>query len=128
MLQEIGLTAKLQKSLNSDPTILPAKEMIKIATIGGAKALNKTDQIGSIEVSKKADLILIDINNIEAQPMYDPYSHLVYSLSSEQIKDVIINGKIVMRNRKLINIDENELIEKAKYYKDTIRDYNNSKY
>jgi len=128
MLQEIGLTAKLQKSLNSDPTILPAKEMIKIATIGGAKALNKTDQIGSIEVSKKADLILIDINNIEAQPMYDPYSHLVYSLSSEQIKDVIINGKIVVRNRKLINIDENELIEKAKYYKDTIRDYNNSKY
>ena len=126
MLQEISLTAKLQKALNDDPTVLPAKEMIKIATIGGAKALNKTDQIGSIEVSKKADLILIDINNIEAQPMYDPYSHLVYSLSSEQIKDVIINGKIVVRNRKLINIDENELIEKAKYYKDTIRDYNNS--
>ncbi len=124
ILQEIGLTAKLQKALNDDPTFLPAKEMIKIATIGGAMALDKFDQIGSIEVGKKADIILIDTNTIEAQPMYDPYSHLVYSLSSEQIKDVIINGKIVLKDRKLINIDENELIEKAKYYKEKILKFN----
>ena len=56
--------------------------------------------------------------------MYDPYSHLVYSLQSEQIKDVIINGKIVMKNRKLLTIDENELIEKAKYYKKQIFEFN----
>ncbi len=123
-LQEISLTAKLQKALNDDPAIFPAKEMIQIATIGGAKALNKNDQIGSIEVGKKADIILIDTNNIEAQPMYDPYSHLVYSLTSEQIKDVIINGKIVMKDRKLINIDENELIEKARYYQKRIIKFN----
>lgn len=124
MLQEISLTAKLQKALNDDPTIFPAEEMIKMATIGGAKALNKSDQIGSIEVGKKADIIIIDINNLEAQPMYDPYSHLVYSLTSEQIKDVIINGKIVMRDRQLTNIDENELIEKAKYYQKKILEFN----
>jgi len=124
-LQEISLMAKLQKALNDDPTILPAEEMIQIATIGGAKALNKSDQIGSIEVGKKADIILIDINNLEAQPMYDPYSHLVYSLTSEQIKDVIINGKIVMEDRKLININENELIEKARYYQKRIMKFNN---
>lgn len=127
MLQEISLTAKLQKALNDDPTILPAKEMVQIATIGGAKALKKCDQIGSIEVGKKADIILIDTNSIEAQPMYDPYSHLVYTLSSEQIKDVIINGKIVMKDRKLVNVDKNELIEKAKYYQKKILEFNHIK-
>ncbi len=126
-LQEISLMAKLQKALNYDPTILPAEDMIQIATIGGARALKKSDQIGSIEVGKKADIILVDINNIEAQPLYDPYSHLVYSLTSEQIKDVIINGKIVMRNRQLINIDEKELIEKAKYYQKRIIEFNSNK-
>lgn len=126
-LQEISLMAKLQKTLNDDPTIFPAKEMIQIATIGGAKALNKNDQIGSIEVGKKADIILIDTNNIEAQPMYDPYSHLVYSLTSEQIKDVIINGKIVMKDRQLINVDEKELIEKAKYHQKRILKFNHIK-
>ena len=124
ILQEISLAAKLQKALNDDPTILPAKEMIQIATIGGAKALNKFNQIGSIEVGKKADIILIDTNNIEAQPLYDPYSHLVYSLTSEQIKDVIINGKIVMKDRKLITVDENELIKKSKYYQKKIMEFN----
>ena len=124
MLQEISLTAKLQKALNDDPTLFPAKEMIQIATTGGAKALKKCDQIGSIKIGKKADIILVDTNNIEAQPMYDPYSHLVYSLTSEQIRDVIINGKIVMKDRRLINIDENELIEKAKYYQKRILKFN----
>jgi len=115
ILKEMSITSKLQKALSEDPTILPAKEMIQIATIGGAKALNKSDQIGSIEVGKKADIILIDINNIEAQPMYDP---------SEQIKDVIINGKIVMKDRKLINVNEEELIKKAKYYQKRIIEFN----
>ena len=124
ILQEISLMAKLQKALNDDPTFLPARDMIQIATSGGAKALNKSDQIGSIEVGKKADLILIDTNNIEAQPMYDPYSHLVYSLSSEQIRDVIVNGKIVMKDKKLVNVDERELIEKAKYYQKRIIEFN----
>jgi len=127
MLQEISLTAKLQKALNDDPTFLPARDMIKIATIGGTKALYKSDQIGSLKVGKKADIILIDVNNIETQPMYDPYSQLVYSLSSEQIKDVIINGKIVMKNRQLINIDVKELIEKAKYYQKKIIKFNSMK-
>jgi len=121
MLQEINLTTKLQKALVNDPTFLPAKEMIKISTIGGAKALNKNDQIGSLEIGKKADIILIATDNIEAQPMYDPYSHLVYTLSSEQIKDVIINGNIVMKDKQLVNIDEKELIEKAKYYQKKLK-------
>jgi len=127
MLQEMNFTAKLQKAMSNDPTFLPAKKMVQIATIGGAKALHKSDQIGSLEVGKKADIILIDTNNLEAQPMYDPYSHLIYSLSSEQIKDVIINGKFVMKDRKLINIDEEYLVEKAMHFQKKITKFNNMK-
>lgn len=121
ILQEISLTAKLQKALNNDATILPAKKMVEIATAGGATALNKSNQLGSIEIGKKADMILLDINNIESQPMYDVYSHLVYSLTSDKIKDVIVNGKLVMQNRKLINVDEDELIEKARFYQQKLK-------
>ena len=117
MLEEMSITSKLQKALNNDPAILPAHQMVEIATLGGAKALRKENETGSIEVGKKADLITLDTNNLEAQPIYNPYSQLVYSLTSEQIKDVIINGKIVMKDRKLINVDEAELIDRAKFYK-----------
>lgn len=123
MLQEMSLTAKLQKALNNDPTILPAHQMVEIATLGGAKALGLDKEIGSIEIGKKADLICIDTNNLQCQPMYNPFSQLVYSLTSENIKDVIVNGKVVMKNRQLCNVDEAELIDKAKYYKHKISDF-----
>ncbi|MCF7813696.1 MAG: amidohydrolase family protein [Candidatus Cloacimonetes bacterium] len=124
LLEEISLTSKLQKALNNDPTILPAKQMIEIATLGGTKALLKDKEIGSIEIGKKADLLLIETNSLEAQPMYNPFSHLVYTFTSESIKDVIINGKIVMKNRKLTTLDEAELLDKAKFYQKKIIAFN----
>lgn len=123
-LEEISLTSKLQKALNNDPTILPAKQMIEIATLGGAKAIQKHNELGSVEIGKKADLILIDTNSIEAQPLYNPFSHLTYTLTSESIKDVVINGKLVMKERKLLTVDEAELIDKAKFYQRKISDFN----
>jgi len=125
IIQEMSLTSKLQKAISNDATFLPANQIIEIATLGGAKALRKEYEIGSIEVGKKADLICVDVYNLEAQPMYDPFSQLVYSLTSEQIKDVIVNGKIVMIDRKMINVDEAELIDKAKFYKQKILDFKN---
>ncbi len=123
MLQEISLTAKLQKALNNDPTILPAKLMIEIATLGGAKALQKQNSIGSLQEGKLADLITIDINRLEALPIYDPFSHLVYSLSSEHIRDVVINGRIVMKDRQLQFVDEAEMKDKARYYQNKITEF-----
>jgi Cytosine deaminase and related metal-dependent hydrolases len=120
MLQEISLTAKLQKTICQDPTILPAQKMLEIATLGGAKALGKDDKLGKIAAGTRADVILIDVNCIQAQPIYDPYAQIVYSLFSENISDVVINGKIVMKNRSLILIDEEELIDKAKFYRNKI--------
>jgi 5-methylthioadenosine/S-adenosylhomocysteine deaminase len=127
IIEEMNLTSKLQKALNNDPTILPAKKMVKIATLGGAIALNKEHEIGSLKPGKKADIILIDTDSIEAQPIYNVYSQLVYSLSSEQIKDVIVAGKVVMKDRELVNIDEEELIDKAKYYQKRIVEFNSNR-
>jgi 5-methylthioadenosine/S-adenosylhomocysteine deaminase len=125
MIEEMSITSKLQKALINDPTILSACQMVKIATLGGAKALGKEKNIGSIDVGKNADLICVDINNIQSQPLYNPFSQLVYTLTSENITDSIVNGKVVMRNRELVNVDEAELIEKAKFYKQKIIDFSN---
>ena len=114
MLSEINIFSKVQKVLSGNPQFLPAKELIKMATVNGAKALGKSASIGSLEVGKKADIITVDLNNIQSQPVYNIFSQLAYNLESEQIKDVIIDGKTIMINRKLVNIDENELLEKAK--------------
>ena len=87
-----------------------------MVTIEAAKIFNKEDEIGSLEAGKKADVILLERNKLENMPMYNVYSHLVYTMHSESVKDVIINGKVLMRDRKLVEIDEDELFEKAKYY------------
>jgi len=101
--------------------------MIEIATSGGAKALGKQTELGSIEIGKKADLITIDINNIQSVPMYNPFSHLAYTITSENIRDSIINGKIVMKNKKLMNIDEAELLDKAEFYRQKISSFQSGK-
>ena len=120
LLEEMDFTAKLHKAYNKEPSFLPAIEVVKMVTINSAKAFNKDLEIGSLEIGKKADIILIDTNQLETFPIYDVYSHLVYTISSSCIKDVIINGNIVMENRKLINVDEDEIIDRANFYKKKI--------
>jgi len=87
-----------------------------MATIDAAKTLFKDDQIGSLEPGKLADLVLMEIKDLESLPMYNVYSHLVYSAKSTSIKDVIINGRLIMKDRKLLTLDEMELVERAKEY------------
>jgi 5-methylthioadenosine/S-adenosylhomocysteine deaminase len=121
MFAEIATTARLHKALNSDASFLPAESILKACIKGGNIALNQQDKLGAIEVDKYADLIIVDMNTIESQPMYDSYSHLVYSTSSEQVKHVIINGKVVMRDRKILTLNEDELIDRAKEYRKRIK-------
>lgn len=121
MFDEMSVTAKLHKALNQDSTFLPAKEILRMATINGAKALGKSHLTGSIEIGKKADMILLDTHNIETSPYYDPYSLIVYALNQSAVKTVIINGEVIMHDRVIKNIDENELLDKAKYYQKILR-------
>ena len=110
LFRQMSLVADLQKAKYEDPTVMSSYDVLKIATINGAKALGLEDKIGSIEVGKKADIIILDINNIEIYPTPDIICQIVHNIESSNIITTIINGEIVMEDRKLnIDIDENEI-------------------
>lgn len=113
MFQEMDTLSKTQKIKTMDPSVMDAKTVVKMATIDGAKVLGMEREIGSIEAGKKADIIVLDFKKPHLTPLYNPYSHLVYSADGADVKHSIINGRIVMENRELLSIDLNEVIEKA---------------
>lgn len=117
LLAEMDFTAKLHKVINHDPAFLPAESLVRMCTIEAARALGKGDELGSLEEGKAADLLVLNLQELEAQPLYNPYSHLVYALNSHSIRDVVIAGKPVLRAHKLVNLDETELISRAQSYK-----------
>jgi len=114
LLAELDFTAKLHKTINHDPTFLPAEQALGMATSEAAKALHRFDELGSLEVGKKADLVVLDCNSVEGQPLHNPYSQVVYALGGRAVHDVVINGEVVLRHKKLTQVDEQEIIAKAK--------------
>ena len=121
IMEEMRLAALLIKGNTRSPELIPAKEAIKMATINGAKALGLDSKIGSIEKNKKADLVAIDLSTIENQPIYNPLSTLVYSSSRSDVSYVWINGKIKLRDKKLVEIDEEEIIRLAKKWQKKLK-------
>ncbi len=113
MLGETRTAALLGKAIANDATAIPAHTALAMATINGAKALGLDDNIGSLEIGKQADIVAIDLDHVSTQPVYDPIAQLVYSASREQVTDVWIAGQQKVSNKKLTNLDENDLIYKA---------------
>lgn len=113
MLEEMKTAALLQKVHNLDPTALPAEKVFEMATIDGATALGLRDEIGSIEVGKKADLVLLDMKAPHLTPFRHPISHIVYSAKECDVNTVICNGEILMMDRELQTLDETEVIRIA---------------
>jgi len=120
LMEEMDLAAKLAKITRGDPLALNAKAVVEMATIDGASALHMEKEIGSLEAGKKADLILIDLNRPNAVPMYEVYAQIAYALKGSDVETVIIGGKVVMRDRKLLTVNELEAIAKARDYKTKI--------
>jgi 5-methylthioadenosine/S-adenosylhomocysteine deaminase len=120
LMEEMDLAAKLAKISKMDPLALGAKAVVEMATIDGAKALHMEKTIGSLEVGKKADLILIGLDAPNAVPMYDIYAQLAYALKASDVETVVIGGRVVMRDRKLLTVDEPAVIKKAREYKKSI--------
>lgn len=116
LMEEMDLAAKLQKITKMDPRALDAKSVVEMATIEGAKALHMEKEIGSLEVGKKADIILIGLDEPNAVPMYDTYSPLAYALKANDVETVVIGGRIVMRGRKLLTLNEPEILAQAREY------------
>jgi 5-methylthioadenosine/S-adenosylhomocysteine deaminase len=121
LMEEIDLAAKLAKISKMDPLALNAKSVVEMATIDGARALHMEKEIGSLEAGKKADLILISLNEPNAVPMYEVYAQIAYSLKGSDVATVIIGGKIVMQSHLLLTVDEHKVLEKAREYGKSVK-------
>jgi len=111
---EMDMAAKLHKVNSLDPTVMNAHTLMKMATIDGAKVLGLEKITGSLEVGKRADLIVIDTNKPHLVPMYNPYSHLVYAAGGHDVRHSIIDGRIVMEDRRLLTLDVEDIIGRSK--------------
>ncbi len=120
LLAELDLTAKLHKAVNSDPAFLPAAQTLRMATLGAAKALGVEDRRGSLEPGKDADICVLSLAGLECQPVYNPWSHVVYTLGAKQVRDVVIGGEIVLRDGLLTKVDEAELVRAAQSWRERI--------
>ncbi len=114
MWGEMRTAALLHKGVHEDPTVLPAREVLRMATSGSARALGLQVEIGSLEVGKLADLIVVDLDALHALPRYDIYSHLVYAANRSDVRTVFINGRPVMRDRALLTLDEEGIKERVR--------------
>ncbi|HDJ50661.1 MAG TPA: hypothetical protein ENF25_00470 [Thermoprotei archaeon] len=105
------LAALLQTARTINPEEIRAEDILEMATIRGAKALNLEKEVGSIEVGKKADIITINYWDPKLMPLNDPVSHIVYAAHGDDVSDVIIDGKLIMRNRRVLTIDEDQVLK-----------------
>ena len=124
MQSEMHTAALLAKGVANNASALPAIEAIKMATINGAIAMGKEQEIGSLKIGKQADIISFDFNNIACAPVYDPVSHLVYSASAAQVDHVWVAGKLQVKNKQLCHLNTHQLIEMAQRWADKIRPTN----
>jgi 5-methylthioadenosine/S-adenosylhomocysteine deaminase len=120
MWEEMDTAAKLHKVFTGDPKVLSAQQAFELATIRGAQALHLEKEIGSLEVSKRADLLIIERDSLNQIPLYNVYSDLVYATKSNDVHTVIINGRVVMRNRRLLTLNESAIKRSARVFRERI--------
>jgi len=121
MWSEIDTVAKLHKVATLDPTVVSAREAVAMGTIEGARAIHMEKQIGSLEVGKKADVILVGLGGAHEVPMYDVFSHLAYTVKASDVETVVVGGKVVVENRKPKTLDPEAIFAEARKYRDKVR-------
>lgn len=121
ILSEMSTTAKVHKALSENPTALDAKTVLLMATRWGAEALGLGDRIGSLEKGKRADFVSMNLNKPHLTPLYDICSHIVYAAMASDVDAVMVNGKFVVENGRLITADEQEILSKARQWSEKIR-------
>jgi len=121
ILSEMSTTAKVHKALSNNPTVLDAKTALLMATRWGAEVLGLGHAIGSIEQGKIADIIIMNLDKPHLTPLYNIYSHIVYAAMASDVEAVMINGKMVINDRKLLTADETEILYKARKWCEKIR-------
>ncbi|HEV2860685.1 MAG TPA: amidohydrolase [Pyrinomonadaceae bacterium] len=120
MWEAMDAAAKLHKLASNDPKVVTAEEALAMATIGGARALHMDHQIGSLEEGKRADLVVVDLDALHQTPRYNIYSHLVYATKGSDVRTVVIEGRVVMRDRRLLTLDEPLIKRRARAIRERI--------
>ena len=121
LFEEMDLAAKLQKVATMDPQALPASAALEMATIRGARALGLEKEIGSLEEGKRADLITVRLDRPNAVPLYDAVSQMVYALKAEDVRDVMVDGRMVVRDARILTLHARQILEKAAEYRAKIQ-------
>jgi 5-methylthioadenosine/S-adenosylhomocysteine deaminase len=111
LFSEMDTAAKIHKLAARNPAVMDAKAVVKMATVGGAEVLGLHHEIGSLEPGKKADIIILNWRQPHLTPTYNYFSHLVYSATGHDVQSVIVDGKVVMRDRQIVTADENEALD-----------------
>jgi 5-methylthioadenosine/S-adenosylhomocysteine deaminase len=114
MFEAMRQAAFLAKLQTTDPRAVPARLALQMATIDGARALGMERAIGSLETGKRADVIAVSMTAARQTPMYDPLSHLVYVTRGDDVRTTIVNGRILMRDRKVLTLDEARVLSEAR--------------
>ena len=117
MFEEMDLAAKLQKVTTLDPQALPATTALEMATIRGARVVGLEKEIGSLETGKRADMIEVRLDRPNAVPLYDAISQMVYALKGDDVRDVMVNGKPVVGDGRILTLDEGAILAKAQEYR-----------
>jgi 5-methylthioadenosine/S-adenosylhomocysteine deaminase len=120
MWEEMDTAAKLHKLTTGDPKVLTAEEALALATIGGARALHMDTDIGSLETGKRADIVVVDLDALNQTPRYSIYSHLVYATKAADVRTVVIEGRVVMRERRLLTLNETLIKQKARLLRERV--------
>ncbi|MGL5053423.1 MAG: amidohydrolase, partial [Cetobacterium sp.] len=121
MMREMYLTSLIHKGRTLNPKAVPAEQVLEMATVNGARCAMLENEIGSLEVGKKADLIVLNQNTLHSLPLHDPIANIVYTMTSENVESTMCNGKWLMKNREILVLNEAELIEKVKIKAEEIR-------
>jgi 5-methylthioadenosine/S-adenosylhomocysteine deaminase len=122
MFEAMRQAAFLHKLVTKDPRALPAQTALRMATIDGARTLGLDRQIGSLEAGKRADLIVVSMRSARQMPMYDPLSHLVYVTRGDDVRTMVVNGRIVMRDRRVLTLNEAEVLSEAAGWAGKVRE------
>jgi 5-methylthioadenosine/S-adenosylhomocysteine deaminase len=114
LVQEMDTAAKLQKLRYLDPTVLPATAALDLATTGSARVLGLEAEVGALVPGLKADLVVLDLDQPHLTPMYDPYSHLVYAATGADVQTVLVHGRVLVQDRRLLAFDLEETMARAR--------------
>lgn len=114
LLRDAQIAALLYKGVSADPTCMPARQVVELLTIGGARVLGLADRIGTLEAGKDADIICLGVDAPHATPLHDPYSHVAYAARAADVHHVLVRGRVVMQGRHLLTLDEADTLAQAR--------------